>query len=141
RQLSDLQINGTSSPSASALFEEYRCSEAHCVNHSKHCCRISATHYPISNPDIVNSAAGLANGTAMLEQPPPVVWEALRDRRSHDVASRRKRGSRQELYGNTVRTSGSSMCTQPIINLYVGEGGSQKRRRLGQHRRQSSFES
>src|SRR2546421_8771121 len=96
RQLSDLQVNGTSSPNASTLFEKYRCSEAHCTNHSKHCYRVSTTHYPINSLDIVNWAAGLANGTVTLEQPPPAVWDALHNRRSQDVASRRKRGSRQE---------------------------------------------
>src|SRR5438046_1912388 len=141
RQLSDLQANGMSSSSAVALFEKYRCSKAHCANHSKHCYRISVTHYPISNSDIVNWAAGLTNGTATLEQPPPVIWEALRDWRSHDVASRRKRGLRQEAYGNAVRTSSNSMYTPPIINLFVGEGSSQKRCRLSWHQRESSFES
>src|SRR5947208_8995502 len=129
RQLSDLRVNGTSSPNAAALFEKYRCNEAHCVNHSKHCYRVSATHYPINSSDIISWAAGLTSGTATLEQPPPSIWEALRDRKSHDVSFRRKGGSRQEVRENAIRTSDNSMYTLPVINLYVGERSSRKRRR------------
>src|SRR5205814_9731702 len=101
----------------------------HCTNHSKHCYRVSTTHYPINSLDVVNWAAGLANGTATLEQPPPTVWEALRDRRLHDVAFRRKRGSRQEIHENSVRGSSNSMYTLLVINLYIDKGSSRKQRR------------
>jgi len=53
RQLAELRANGTSSPAATQIVNQYHCSKSHCSNHQKHCFRVSSTHYPLSANDIL----------------------------------------------------------------------------------------
>ena len=122
-------MHGTSNANAIAVFNRWRCNEAHCSNHSKHCFQVSSRHYPLNSEDIRRWVTALTCGTATIEQPPGTVWESLFARKAHDISSKKNKGLGQMVQGN--RTLNNSMSHAPIINYYVGmEGWSYKRRRF-----------
>ena len=118
RQLAELRANGTGSPAATQIVNQYRCSESHCSNHQKHCFRVSSTHYPLSANDILFWTGAMVNGTATLEKPPGIVWEALLSRKSQDLEAKRK-GC--EGHRRAIRMSNNPGSQSSIVKVYVNE--------------------